>query len=290
MHERTPGPHALSFGGYLAVMTGALLLAGNRPYLALYASLLALLSWLIFNRMRDPAGKHLQRECLFYAVAMNISFVAMAGAIPATRTTRYDDLLAGIDRSVFGIVPSLWAERFASPWLTELMSACYLFFMPLLAASLLRYFFRDKTLLGPFYRGLFTVYGIGFTGYFLVPAAGPYLSAPEMFSVPLEGGPIARLTYTVVVLGSNKVDVFPSLHCAVSAFILGFAWRHHRREFHWLLLPVAGLWLSTIYLRYHYVVDVVCGFALAALALALTSRRQSPPAAPSPLSTERSPS
>lgn len=289
MPEQTsgPGPHALSFGAYLAVMAGALLLAGNWPYLALYAGLLGLFLWFLRNRLRDPANKHLQRECLFYAVAMNVSFLAMAGAIPATRATRYDDLLAGIDRSVFGVVPSVWAEQFANPWLTEVMSACYLFFMPLLAAYLIRYFFRHKELLGPFYRGLFTVYGVGFTGYFLVPTAGPYLSVPEMFSVPLEGGPIARLTYTVVVLGSNKVDVFPSLHCAVSAFILGFAWRHHRREFRWLLLPVAGLWLSTIYLRYHYVVDVVCGFALSALALALVSRTNS---RPSSLSTERSPS
>jgi membrane-associated phospholipid phosphatase len=71
----------------------------------------------------------------------------------------------------------------------------------------------------------------------------------------------------MVEQGSNRVDVWPSLHCAVSAFILGFAWRHHRKEFHYLLLPVAGLWFSTLYLHYHYFIDVLSGFALAAFAL-----------------------
>jgi membrane-associated phospholipid phosphatase len=285
MSERTPGPHALSFGTYLALMTVALLLAGNGTYLALYAGLLALFLWLLGQRLRHPGDPQLRRECLFYAVAMNVCFQAMAGAIPATRDKRYDAVLLQIDRDFFGIVPNVWAEQFASPWLTELLSACYLLFMPLLAVYLIRYFFWDKGLLGPFYRGLFTVYGIGFTGYFLVPAAGPYLSYPEMFSLPLIGGPIARFTHSIVVLGSNKVDVFPSLHCAVTAFILGFAYRHQRREFRWLLVPIAGLWISTIYLRYHYVIDVACGFALAALALALISR---PAARPLPIPTQRS--
>lgn len=271
MPEKRIGPHALAFGCYLAAMSASLLLVGAIPFLALYAALLLTLAWLVGNRLNDPASvSHLRRECLFYAVAMNLTFQAMAGAIPAVRTRRYDDDLLNIDLAVFGGSPNVWAEQFAAPWLIELLSLCYLFFMPLLFANLVRYFFWEKALLGPFYRGLFTVYGIGFLGYLIVPAAGPYLSHPELFTLPLEGGLIARVTHTMVILGSNKVDVFPSLHCAVSAYILCFSYRHHRREFRWLLLPVVGLWISTIYLRYHYFVDVLFGFALAAFALALT--------------------
>jgi membrane-associated phospholipid phosphatase len=36
----------------------------------------------------------------------------------------------------------------------------------------------------------------------------------------------------------------------------------------WIALPLAvGLWVSTIYLRHHYVVDLLAGFALAPVAL-----------------------
>jgi membrane-associated phospholipid phosphatase len=77
----------------------------------------------------------------------------------------------------------------------------------------------------------------------------------------------------LVTAGSNRVDVFPSLHCAVSGYILGFSFRYQRREFWLLLLPICGLWLATIYLRYHYLVDVLFGLALSGVGLAIAMRR-----------------
>ena len=75
--------------------------------------------------------------------------------------------------------------------------------------------------------------------------------------------------------GSNKVDVFPSLHCAISAFILFFHRVHAPNCFRWVLVPTIGLWVATIYLRYHYFVDVLAGFALAAFALMLVRSEKS---------------
>lgn len=276
MTERTIGPHAAAFGMYLALMTVGLMTAGSLLHLALYAALLGLWAWLVSRRMTAQTEQEVRRECIFYAVAMNICFQAMGGAIPAIRDVRYDSVLLDIDLQLFPVSPNVWAEQFVTPWLTDVLSLCYLFFMPLLFIHLARYFFWQKALLGTFFRGLFTVYGIGFIGYLLVPAAGPYLTYPEMFTIPLVGSAITNITQTMVVLGSNRVDVFPSLHCAVSAYILGFSCRHHRREFWWLLLPVCGLWMSTIYLRYHYLIDVICGFTLAIVALTLIRRSPTP--------------
>jgi membrane-associated phospholipid phosphatase len=266
--------HTFAFGLYLAAMAATLLLAESWAYGGFYAALLGTLLWLTQRSAARPTPCNLAMDHAFYPLAMNGTFQAMAVAVPAVRGVRYDDALLALDKMLLGGSANVWAERFVSAPLTELMSACYLFFMPLLFFSLVRYFFRQKELLAPFYRGLFTLYGLGFLGYLLVPAAGPYLAFPGLFDVPLEGGPITRLNQAMVFAGSNRVDVFPSLHCAVSAYILGFSWRHHRRQFFWLLLPVAGLWSSTIYLRYHYLVDVVCGFALATFCLAISRRSQ----------------
>lgn len=272
MREDEIGHHTYAFGAYLVAMSVGLLVRGPFTLLALFAGLLGAMIWLTRRRLANPSQPRWVQECLFYPLALNTVFPAMAGAVPAIRELRYDEVLLHLDQAVFSLSPNVWAEQFVSPALTELMSLCYLFFMPLLFFSLARYLFWRKELLGDFYRGLFTLYGIGFLGYLLVPAAGPYLAFPDLFSVPLTGGLITQLTQTMVVLGSNKVDVFPSLHCAISAYILGFACRHHRRQFYWMLLPVAGLWCSTIYLRYHYLVDVICGFALALLCLMLTRK------------------
>ena len=91
--------------------------------------------------------------------------------------------------------------------------------------------------------------------------------------MPLTGGWPTEANATLVAIGGNKVDVFPSLHCAASAFILAFDKRHSRARFWLFLVPVAGLWLSTLYLRYHYLVDLVAGFALAGVALKVTAPR-----------------
>jgi len=44
---------------------------------------------------------------------------------------------------------------------------------------------------------------------------------------------------------------------------LMFSWKYSRVLF-WVILPFcSGLLLSTIYLRHHYVIDLIAGFALA---------------------------
>lgn len=254
------------FATYIAAIAGASALRLT-IWTLLFCGMLAAMVWLGQRHARRPSWGSLAALCAFLALGMNVSYQSMAGAIPAVRTVRFDTELLAMDRSLLGETPSRILSAWAAPWLTEVMSLCYILFIPLLFFSLLRYFFSRRDLLGEFYAGLFTVYGLGFLGYLLLPAAGPWLAYPELFTAPLSGGPVTALNQTMVVHGSNQVDVWPSLHCAVSTFILGFAWRHHRREFAYLLLPVAGLWLSTLYLRYHYFVDVLSGFALAAFAL-----------------------
>ena len=57
-------------------------------------------------------------------------------------------------------------------------------------------------------------------------------------------------------------DCFPSMHTAGSMLMSWLCWRHARRMF-WLTLPMeASTPFACVYLRYHYVVDVIAGVAL----------------------------
>jgi len=259
-------PHTLAFGTYLTAMTVELGLHASWLWCAFFAALLALLLGCALRAAAAPASWWDVANDAYYPIAMNLAFPAMGGAVPAIRGSRFDDLLYGIDARFLGGSFSVRLEHVSSRGLTEIMSGCYLMFVPLLFASLVRAFFWGRERRRSFIAGLFTLYGIGFLGYLLVPASGPYLAYPGLFGA-LEGGPLWRLNQAMVALGSNGVDVFPSLHAAVSVYILGFSYRYARREFCWLLLPVLGICLSTLYLRYHYAVDVLCGLALAGIAL-----------------------
>jgi membrane-associated phospholipid phosphatase len=96
----------------------------------------------------------------------------------------------------------------------------------------------------------------------MVPAVGPARAYPELFNAPLVGGHPTRLTAEVVAAGSSVYDTFPSLHVLITCILLDHDWRHVRQRFWIMLLPSLGLMASTIYLRYHYGVDVIAGFLL----------------------------
>jgi membrane-associated phospholipid phosphatase len=209
---------------------------------------------------------------LYYPLAMNFIFVHLKFAIPELHPAKMDSFLSHIDSLLIGATPSLRIETLVHPVLTEFFSLCYILFFPYLLFSLCYYFLGELDLLKKFVIGLFTIYGLGFLGYSFVPAAGPCHALGAQYSVPLTGGWITGWNAAVVAKGSNGVDVFPSLHCAVSCFLLFFDRRHRPWRYRLYLLPCIGLWFSTIYLRYHYLVDVICGFALAAFALWLANR------------------
>ena len=65
----------------------------------------------------------------------------------------------------------------------------------------------------------------------------------------------------------TKKDCFPSGHVAVAIVCWILARRIHRPLGFVFGVVAAGVILSTVYLRYHYVVDVIAGALLAAFAL-----------------------
>jgi hypothetical protein len=208
-----------------------------------------------------------------YPAGLVAAYMNLGPALGRAGARLWDADLFRLDCFLTGTTPSLVLQPLVRPALTDALSLCYGLFIPYFATSLIWYFFGDLPVARRFFAGLIGLYSIGFLGYLLVPASGPYLAFARLYSVPLTGGWLTQANASVVDVGGNRVDVFPSLHCAASAFILAFDYRQSRGRFWLFVLPVAGLWLSTVYLRFHYLVDLVAGFALAAVALGVTARR-----------------
>ena len=184
--------------------------------------------------------------------------------------------LVALDAQIFGVQPCVWAERFISPGLTELMQFLYLNFFwiaPSTSVGLLlqRRFgeFRATT------TGVIACFFIGYALYVAFPAAPPRLVLVAEFTRNLRGYPVGFSSLSAEAFSLLPTDsraAFPSLHTAASSVALVYAWRFLRRWF-WMLLPfVLGLWVSTIYLRHHYFMDLLAGWALAPVALWIAPR------------------
>lgn len=261
-------PHELAFGAFLLLTLARLAhsqgAAGRHaPWIL---ALLAAAGAVVFLGER-------RARLVFYAVMVQALFYLIRPVVDALGPLRADALLERADLLLLGFNPNLALERLGSPLLTDVLSFFYLFsFLPYLAFAFVSYYRGDLETFKRFSAGLFTVYALGFLGYTFLPAAGPYAAMAGRFEGPLEGGKFALAHHALVVRGTNGIDAFPSLHCALTGFVLAFDRAASPRRFRVMLLPVALLWAATVYLRYHYVVDVAA--ALAAAAAGLWAARQ----------------
>jgi membrane-associated phospholipid phosphatase len=239
----------------------------SSPHAIFYAaSLLLVISGAAFTRKSgSPAAW--RARLLIYPVLMNALFVNMRWVSPLINGGKKDAILWKLDEMILGGNLSVMLQGAVTPALTELMSFCYMFFMVYLFLSMLMWLLQDVKTARIFYAGLFGLYGIGYFGYTLVPAIGPYIAYADQFSTPLKGWLMTDFLTYAYPSGTNYTDIFPSLHCAVSVYLLFFDMRWNRRRFMFCALPCVGIWFSTIYLRYHYFVDVAAGFALGAAGL-----------------------
>lgn len=178
------------------------------------------------------------------------------------------------DVRLFGFEPTVWAERFAHPFLTDYFTICYWLFYalgPLL--GLLLYLKRDRVAFRYTLLSVVLCLYLGYVGYVAWPASAPRLAIPGAYSVALHGSPLLDFTREAIAgVPLTALGAFPSLHCAVALLALMLAWRH-LRWFFWVQIPFAtGLIVGTIYLRQHWVVDIFAGFVLTFFAFWLGPR------------------
>ena len=196
-------------------------------------------------------------------------FLAVAVFVPTLDLPTRDTELLRIDESQLGQTPAVALDLWTSPLLTEIMSACYLSYLVYLHVAIIHAAFMPTAFTRRFANWLLSVYAIGLPFYLLVPAKGPARAFPELFVTTLDGGPLTSLNQFVVEKGSSVYDVFPSLHVMITCALMEFDRRNCPKRFRLMLLPAAGLFASTLYLRYHYAIDLLAGAALFLFARAM---------------------
>jgi membrane-associated phospholipid phosphatase len=193
-------------------------------------------------------------------------------------STDYDQVLIAIDRWVFGVNPTQWMAQFAHPVVTEILQIAYfsyyVLFIILGVELFRRYAIED------FDKAAFMiVYGfyLSYLGYFLLPGVGPRFTLHDfsLLETELPGVFLTNTLRAIINAGESipqirdhaidlvQRDVFPSGHTQLTVIVMTLGFRY-RLKARWLLLSLGSLLiLATMYLRYHYVVDLVAGALLA---------------------------
>jgi len=211
------------------------------------------------------AAWRIRSAVLVNFAAVNIGYLWIGVAMRAHAGWRADALVYRIDRALFGGDPQRFVAVISRPWLSTVTMLGYLGFAGFLFYLFLSEFFVLGEKTGKVQLGLMRLYGVGFAGYVLLPAAGPALDHAAALP-PIRHSHFSAALQPWVLGNCSRVDVCPSIHAAVCAFTLLWTFRTRRWLF-WVLLPIgAALLLGTVYLQYHYFLDVPCGLALGAAA------------------------
>jgi inositol phosphorylceramide synthase catalytic subunit len=169
-------------------------------------------------------------------------------------------------------------SRHTSPWLDALCGVTYFFFVAEVLAVATYLFFRSRPRALELSIGFLVVNLIGWGVWFVYPAAPPwyvdqYGTGPALLDVVSSPAGLARvdawlglpIATSFYAKSANVFGAIPSLHMAYAMLVA------------WVAAPLGG-WVrvgtigfaismafSAVYLRHHYILDVVAGAALALL-------------------------
>jgi len=214
----------------------------------------------------------------FPVIAIIVIYELLGPIIPVVNPARWDGTFAALDARLFGQLPSVWFGALGRPaWLTDLASVAYVLYYLLPVVLGVRLYAGDRDEFHAFAFAIVAAFLVSYAGYLLFPTLGPRSPGDSV----LGGGAVTRgvLGFVRTVEG-NPLDAFPSGHVAIALVCVGRGWQLFPRWRAPLALVLAGIGFSTVYLSYHYVIDVVAGVALGtALLVVLQRGRESPSAA-----------
>lgn len=186
--------------------------------------------------------------------------------IPLINPHDVDNLLIALDRFLFaGHDPTVLMERFTRPVFTEILQIVYTsyYFLPAILCFWL-YVRRDKSVFHASASAFLIGFYVSYVGYYLFPAIGPRFTLQHLQNMPLEGlFSFHFLRNLLDQMGGVTRDCVPSGHTLISVLTVLLARRYLKPYAVTALIWMALLVISTVYLRYHYVVDVIAGIALA---------------------------
>ena len=206
--------------------------------------------------------------------AIFLVFKEMYVIIQSLQRPDWDGVLIAADRAIFGADPTVWLANISTPWLTEVLQVSYVSYYFIMLAVGVELFVRKDG--ESFSYVLFVVvYGffLSYLGYLIFPAVGPRFTLHDFGALNMElpGVWLTNGLRDFINAGESisgdaanaiahaQRDAFPSGHAQMTLISMYLAHQFRLRSRYVLYMCGTLLIISTVYLRYHYIVDVLGG-------------------------------
>ena len=170
------------------------------------------------------------------------------------------------DQLLFGCQPSLeFSKCMPWAWFSELMYFGYFSYYFILFGTVFWCYIYRKEIAN---KSIFIFVGSFYCCYIIyavLPVVGPqFYFEPPLNQVP-DGYIFCEIMRFLQATGEKPTGAFPSSHVAITFVAVIFVAQHCRNLLKYILPLFVILVMSTVYIKAHYLIDVIGGFAAAAV-------------------------
>lgn len=244
---------------------------------------------LIFYKQIDNPASLLLNRAIFFTVLILMMFASERFPLTFIRLVRYllpfamvsywypetyslnneviipnlDKFFDELDKFLFGCSPAMEFSRFLPcSAVSEIMYFGYFSYFFIFFILLVLTFFRRQKAASEIMFSLLCSFFIFYLIFIFIPVAGPqfYYSAADS-EVPA-GYFFSSLMRGIQQAGEQPTGAFPSSHVGMTLIAVWLMFKYFRSLF-WFVLPVAIILIaSTVYIKAHYLIDVIASFII----------------------------
>jgi len=223
---------------------------------------------------KDGSNIYIFTNYFYLIILIMVIFKELFFIVDPINGVIYDKYLLLADQAMFGGNPADFLYKFSNKILTELLQLAYVsyYFLPIILGYEL---YKKKETLKLEYLMFLIIFGffLSYLGYLCFPAVGPRFTIYNFANLDKElpgiffthflrdyinsGEGISR--HTLFPIKIVERDAFPSGHTDITLLViyLSIIFKASSKKF---ILPTGILIIfATVYLRYHYVSDLIAG-------------------------------
>ncbi len=207
----------------------------------------------------------------FYPLLLLTYFYKETGYLNNIFFDYLDPWFVSAEQHLWGMQPSIeFSKHFPQKWFSEIMNFSYFFYYLQTIGIGLAAYFWNRSKMKEIIFFIFTSFVIYYLFFALFPVKGPQFYFYGADAKAVDSYFFSKLVKIAQGIGETHTGAFPSSHVGMSIIFLILTFKYLRKTFWIILIPVVLLWFATVYIKAHYLVDVIGGFISVPLVYDLT--------------------
>ncbi|MDR2292165.1 MAG: phosphatase PAP2 family protein [Prevotellaceae bacterium] len=186
-----------------------------------------------------------------------------------------DRYFVAADQYLFDCQPSLeFSKHYPQTWINELMNFGYISYYFIIITAVFIALAKSKKYMEQTVFIILCSFFIYYITFIILPVVGPQFHFQSPDNMISNEGFFRNTLVELQEIGEKPTGAFPSSHVGICLVCMYFIFRYSR-IFFYILVPVAFILIcSTVYLKAHYLIDVIGGFATAPVYFLISKRIQ----------------